>query len=148
MVLNHLSERFMHSLFKKSIDGFTPLTSARSRVSRKVILRDRLALVITNAEEIRKTTEGKQLSLKVQFRLFDGSGQAGRTGKDLDNLLKIFCDVLPRFMDNVAPPKEKGLGLIDSDNSLFEIHCSKKLVRREDQEGIDLEIFDTGPQSI
>ncbi len=56
---------------------------ARRRVSRKVILRDRLAQVIIDAEDVRKATEGKKLLLKVRIRLFDGSGQAGRAGKDL-----------------------------------------------------------------
>jgi len=72
--------------------------------------------------------------------LWGGSKVEGRTKKDLDNLLKIVCDVLADYMD--SEKTNRGLEIMRTDNSIYEIHCSKDIVDDENDEGIDIEIFE------
>ena len=59
--------------------------------------------------------------------------------KDIDNLLKIVLDVLPKFMDKGN--KNKGLAIIDDDESVHEIKTKKIFVKKDIEQGIDIEIF-------
>lgn len=125
-----------------SIKGYEPKTYGSNDVERKKELRDLILSKIVNLEEIQKSCRGKRLSVDVCFNLFSDTNVEGRKTKDLDNMLKIFCDIFPDFVDRAKTVK--GLGLIeeDRDDMIFEIHCEKKLVRLESEEGIDFSIFE------
>lgn len=125
-----------------SIKSYEPKTYGSNDVERKKELRDLILSKISNLMEIQKNCRGKRLSLDVCFNLFADTDVEGRKTKDLDNMLKIFCDVLPDFVDRGK--KIKGLGLIeeDRDDMIFEIHCKKRLVRLESDEGIDFNIYE------
>ncbi len=125
-----------------SIKGYVPKTYRTNDVERKEELRDRILSKISNLAEIQKNRRGKRLSLDVCFNLFSDTDVEGRKIKDLDNLLKILCDVLPEFVDRGK--KIKGVGLIeeDRDDMIFEINCKKRLVRLESDEGIDFSIYE------
>ena len=66
--------------------------------------------------------------------------------KDLDNLLKITLDVLPKYMDNKK--ENKGLGIIENDNLVNEIHAEKIFVKEDAKQGIDIEISKVDEQLI
>jgi len=123
-----------------SIRGFTPKTYGTDDVERKKLLRDKILSEIENIEQIRATTRGKLLSISVSFYLFEDPKQSKRYEKDLDNMLKIFCDVLPEYMDQASTIE--GLGLIEKkrDDLIFELYANKKLVGKESDEGMDVQI--------
>ena len=126
-----------------SIKGYEPRTyGSKYDVKRKKELRDLVSSKINNLPELMKQCRGKKLSFNVCFNLFSDTDVEGRKTKDLDNMLKIFCDIFPDFVDRAKTVK--GLGLIeeDRDDMIFEIHCEKKLVNSESQEGIDFSIFE------
>jgi len=128
-------------LNKLSIRGFTPKTYGTGNdVERKVELRDKIRSEINNIQDIQKACRGKRISLDVCFYLYNDPSESGRSQKDLDNLLKILCDVLPEHM--IRDKSETGLGLIedDRDDLIFKINCRKELVSKESEEGLDLEI--------
>ena len=129
-------------IVKVSIKGYVPKTSRINDVQRKEELRDRISYEIKNLDEIRKKCREKHLSLDVCFNLFSDTDVEGRKTKDLDNLLKIFCDVLPEFVDRNKTIKGVGLIEADRDDMIFEIHCKKRLVRLEADEGIDFSIYE------
>jgi len=120
---------------------FVPLTAKPGEeVQRKKDLRDHIIKNISNLSEIRDSCRGKErLSLDVCFNLYAGdSKDSSRYSKDLDNLLKIVLDVLPDYMDNKQENREMGLGIIQNDNQIFEIHASKQFVFDESLEGIKI----------
>ena len=127
------------------IRGFEPLTASSDVVERKKKLKEEIENKTKNLDEIRKFCKDKELSIIVKFFLYDGSKDKnpqpeGRTKKDLDNLLKIVFDVLPEKMDSEG--KNDGLGLItrDHDHLVYEIKSTKKIVYKENEEGIDIVI--------
>lgn len=127
-------------IFSASVRGFEPATASKDESTRKKELKDEILKQVTiNPSDRESCCRADRLFIDVKFFLYSMSGVRGRTEKDLDNLLKIFCDVLPDYMDNVVPPAE-GLGLIKSDNAIFEIHCSKSYVDSEEKEGMDFKI--------
>ena len=133
----------MIELLNASIRGFEPATANEDPSKRKRKLKEEILKSNSISDQARKLCrESAKLSIHVRFYLYRNSGVRGRSEKDLDNLLKIFCDVLPDNIDNAIPPTDKGLGLIASDSAIFEIRCSKELVDNEQDEGIDYEIFD------
>jgi hypothetical protein len=95
-----------------------------------------------NLPDIREQCRGKKLFFDVCFNLFSDTDVEGRKTKDLDNMLKIFCDVFPDYVDRGKIVK--GLGLIeeDRDDMIFEIHCKKRLVTSLSEEGIDFSIYE------
>lgn len=126
-----------------SVKSYQPKTyGGKHDVERKKELRDLILSKISNFAEVQKNCRGKRLSLNICFNLFSDTDVEGRKTKDLDNMLKIFCDVFPDFVDR--DKKVKGLGLIegDSDDMIFEIHCTKRLVGHESDEGIDFSIYE------
>jgi len=128
------------SLGKISLRKFEPLTAqAGEEVDRKINLRDEIVKKISNLSEIKQACQNiEKLSINVRFYLWGGTKVEGRTKKDLDNLLKIVCDVLPNFMD--SGKKNEGLEIMETDNSIFEINCTKDIVPHEEDEGLDIEI--------
>jgi len=130
-----------HLLAKFSIRGFTPMTGGKKTdVQRKENLTEKLLSEIDNIEEIKKSTRGKRLSVLVRFYLFEDSKQYTRYEKDIDNMLKIFCDVLPDYTDKEKTTR--GIGLIEDDNDhlIFQVNATKELVKDESKEGMDVEI--------
>jgi len=126
-------------LGKISIRKFEPKTAkAGDEVDRKIELRDYIQEKIDNLSEIQQSCRNiEKFSINVNFYLWGGSKVHGRTKKDLDNLLKIVCDVLADYMD--SEKKNTGLGIMRTDNAIYEIHCSKNIVDEND-EGMDIEI--------
>ena len=85
-------------LDKIEIREFNPATSVRNIIDRKKHLRRALEEKIQDLEKLRDRCKGKQLGIDVHFYLYSKSQETGRSKKDLDNLLKILCDVLPEHM--------------------------------------------------
>lgn len=134
-----------NSLVKITLKPHIPLTDANNIVQRKIDLRDLLEKEIAaryNLEEVKRACRDKRLYVDLMFCLLQ-STEEGRTKKDLDNMMKVVLDVLPeRMVADGTPKSQKGLGLIanNQDDLIFEIHCEKKIVPDEAQEGIKLEI--------
>jgi len=129
------------TILKISIRGFTPKTfGTKDNIARKIELRDMIRSKIDNLADMQSKFRGKRLSINADFYLYDDPNDAGRSNKDLDNLLKILCDVLPEHMDRGR--QQAGLGLIenDRDDLIFKINCKKEIVLEQSQEGIDIEI--------
>ena len=123
---------------KIQIRDFNPVTASRKKVERKKDLRKRLEDEIgSNLPKIRKKTFGHPLFVDVCFYLLE-SKKLGKSGKDLDNLLKILFDVLSDNMINGQNPI-KGLGLMKDDTFIYKIKCDKKINSRS-RRGIDLKI--------
>jgi len=128
------------SLGKISIRRFEPKTAkAQKDVERKIELRNKIRGSRSNLPEIRKKCENEKVSLKILFylskqRIEDES----KYKKDLDNLLKITLDVLPKFMDKAEI--NKGLGIIENDEAVYEIKTKKIFVKKDTEQGIDIEI--------
>ena len=130
-----------HLLAKFSIRGFTPMTGGKKTdVQRKENLTEKLLSEIDNIEEIKKSTRGKRVSVFVRFYLFEDSKQHTRYEKDIDNMLKIFCDVLPDYTDKEKTTR--GIGLLEDDNDhlIFQVNATKEIVKDESKEGMDVEI--------
>jgi len=125
-----------------SIKGFEPKTAKPGEeVKRKIELRDLIFSQTKNLNDIKETFRGKFLSLNVRFFLYNGNiKDTTRYTKDLDNLLKIVCDVLPDYMD--TDKINAGLGIIEQkrDDLIYEIHCAKEFVSTTDEEGIEIEL--------
>jgi len=132
-------------LGKFRVYGYEPLTAKPGEeVMRKISLRDHLIKKISNLSQIKDSCRNKEkVSLKVCFNLYSGNeNDTSRYSKDLDNLLKIVLDVLPDYMDNKQENRELGLGIIQNDNQVFEIHSYKQFVQDESLEGIEITIFE------
>lgn len=112
----------------------------KTDVERKEQLREKLLEEIDDLSNIQKKTRGKRLSVFVRFYLFEDPKQYTRYEKDIDNMLKIFCDVLPDYTDKGKTIP--GIGLIEEDNDhlIFEVNAVKEMVKHESQEGMDIEI--------
>lgn len=123
-----------------SVRGFNPPTYGENDILKKENLRDRILSVLPNAVVSRDVCRGKLLSITVQFYISQKREQG--SPKDLDNMLKIFCDTLPDYMDRNKT--KHGLGFVEEDNdyAIFEICCSKELVEDETQEGMDIEVYE------
>jgi len=127
-------------LGKIPLRQFEPKTAkSGEEVDRKNELKKAIQDKIDNLSEIQQACKNiEKFSINVKFYLWGGSKVDGRTKKDLDNLLKIICDVLADYMD--SEETNPGLGIMRTDNSIYEIHCSKDIVDDENDEGMDIEI--------
>ncbi len=123
-----------------SIRGYSPRTYGDDDLEKKRDLTQLLLKQIVDPQLAIERCRGKLLSLEVIFRIFEDNEKG--SAKDLDNMLKILCDTLPEYVDQSRTTE--GLGLIEgkSDHVIHEIHCVKELVPDEEEEGIDLEIFE------
>jgi len=130
----------MSSSYTISVRNFEPKTAkSQEEVDRKKELKRKIEETNSNLSEIRQTFhQSEKLAINVNFYLLGGTGVEGRTKKDLDNLLKIVCDVLPDYMDKEK--NNRGLGLMKTDNSIYKIHCTKSIVNDPKDEGLDIEI--------
>jgi Holliday junction resolvase RusA-like endonuclease len=125
------------------IQNFEPKTAKPGdEVVRKKELRDFIKNNVSNLDDIVNSCRDKEkVSIKVCFNLYDGiKNDTSRYNKDLDNLLKIVLDVLPDYMDNKQENREKGLGIIQNDNQVYEIHSNKNFVHDTTEEGIEITI--------
>jgi len=129
-------------LGKISLRKFEPLTAqAGEEVDRKIDMRDTILKKISNLSEIQQACRNiEKFSINVKFYLWGGTKVEGRTKKDLDNLLKIVCDVLPNYMD--SEKKNEGLKIMETDNAIYEINSTKDIVPEEEDEGLDIEILE------
>lgn len=126
---------------------FNPATFGKKIVERKIALRNAIEKKIPKMEKVRERCKNKPISINVCFYLLK-TNESGRSKKDLDNLLKILCDVFPEYIiANNKEEKYKGLGLILDDSQIHEIHCIKKPVLYESEEGLDLQIYE-GSESL
>lgn len=123
------------------VKPFEPKTAKPGQeVIRKIELRDFITNNISTLSDVIQSCRNKEkFSIDVCFNLYDGVKQdISRYDKDLDNLLKIVLDVLPDYMDNKSENREKGLGIIQNDKQVFEIHSYKKFVQDTSLEGIEI----------
>ena len=127
-------------LQKVAVRGFPPRTYGDDDIPKKEQIRDLLRSRIKNLPELQRQSRGKRLWLGVTFYLLEGTSLQSRTGKDIDNLLKIVMDALPEYMDKAKMKEGLGLILEDKDDMVFQIEVEKVLVRFEAEEGIDIEI--------
>jgi len=128
------------SLGRISIRRFEPMTAKpKKEVERKIELRNKIRGSRSNLPRIRKNCENKKISLKIIFYLSKQRIEnEAKYQKDLDNLLKIALDVLPKYMDKAK--KNKGLGIIENDVVVYEIKAKKIFVDKDSKQGIDIEI--------
>ena len=122
---------------------FEPKTAKPGEeVKRKIELRDFIENNVSNLDDVINSCRDKEkVSVEICFNLYDGiKNDTSRYNKDLDNLLKIVLDVLPDYMDNKKENRESGLGIIQNDNQVYEIHSYKKFVQDIAEEGIEIVI--------
>jgi len=137
-------------LGKISAKPFEPKTAKPGEeVKRKKELRNFIKDNVSDLDNILNSCrDKKQFSVDVCFNLYDGvKNDTSRYDKDLDNLLKIVLDVLPDYMDNKQENREPGLGIIQNDKQVFEIHSYKQFVQDESQKGIEIIISEFIPKS-
>jgi len=128
-------------LGKISLRKFEPKTSKTKKdVARKIELRNKIRGSRSNLPQIRKNCKKKKINLKIKFYLSrQQEKNVAKYNKDLDNLLKIVLDVLPKYMDNKK--ENKGLGIIENDNLVYAIRAEKVFVTSDVEQGIDIEIY-------
>ena len=115
-----------------SVKPFEPKTAkSQEEVRRKKELRDFIKENFSNLDAVINSCRDKEkVIVDVCFNLYDGiKNDTTRYDKDLDNLLKIVLDVLPDYMDNKQEDRELGLGIIQNDKQVFEIHSYKNLYK-------------------
>lgn len=130
------------SLGKISLRYFEPKTArSQKEVKQKKELKEEIEKKeIKKLPKIKKSCQGKtKFAIDVKFFLWDDSGVEGRTKKDLDNLLKVVFDVLAEYMD--SNKKYPGLGLMQNDKMISEVHATKKIVKKRKDEGLDIKIL-------
>ena len=127
-------------IIKISITNYPPKTYGGGDLEKKKELRDLILAKISNLEEAKKQSRGKRLQADVCFNLYGETTEEGRKTKDLDNMLKIFCDTFPDYIDRAKTTPGIGLMEDDRDDMFFRINCEKKLVSDETLEGIDFTI--------
>ena len=125
---------------KTSLRGFPPRTYGEADVQKKIQVRDLLRPKIDDLPSLQQLCRGNRLWLGVTFLLLAGTTVESRTGKDIDNLLKIVMDTLPEYMDRARMHEGLGLILEDKDDMIYEVHAEKTLVGSDSEEGIDIEI--------
>lgn len=139
-------------LLEIQLREFIPDTAGKDPTARKIKLRNSILDQNQDFAELAAKCKHKRLSLDVRFYLYSDTTETGRWMKDLDNMLKIVCDVLPDSMvaDGTNKTGNTGLGLIkdSEDHVIYEIHCSKKLVMDMKDEGLDLKIYEWKDETI
>lgn len=129
------------------VKGYNPLTFRKKVRIRKIELRDIIQKQIDKKglkiEKIRNRCKGKPLAIIVDFNLLK-SEEEGTSKKDLDNLVGVFCDILSEYIiKNTTDDDLKGLGFVKDDEMIYEIHCTKKIVKKQENMGFTISIFES-----
>jgi hypothetical protein len=90
-----------------------------------------------------KKTENKLFSLKVTYYLNNNTDNEGKYKKDLDNMTKIVSDVLADHLSQQDKDQNKktGPGLIRDDKDIHEMHNTKKFVKKDSDQGLDIILY-------
>ncbi len=133
---------FKKPLVKVRIRDFEPLTANKNPMERKAILKDKIKEQI-NLEKAKKDCENKLFSLKVTYYLNNNTDIEGKYIKDLDNMTKIVSDVLADHLSKQDKDQNKktGLGLIRDDKDIHETHNTKKFVKKDSDQGLDIALY-------
>ncbi len=133
---------FKKIILEKKIRGFRPLTAnSKNRVERKLALTKKLEEEKIDLDKARKQCKNEKIAVDLCFYLNNSTTATGRAKKDLDNMLKIFCDVLKdQVIHDGKETRTKGLGLISDDSEIHQIHAIKRFVKTDEDEGIDIKI--------
>src|SRR5881397_3705116 len=108
----------------------------------KLAERIRREVPLHTLEQFLENRANKLVTLRVQFFLWEGGSNVTNTRpvKDVDNLLNVIFDVL-----KVGP---HGVGLIESDSYICEVHATKHLVAEEKDEGCEFSIEEYKDESM
>jgi Holliday junction resolvase RusA-like endonuclease len=151
-----IEEEIMDNIDRKPIDiptykfevrvlGFEPMSGSKGK-GKQLAKKKELVKKITSkksTEEIERAHAdlyGKLVDVRARFSLWKGSEGYTNTSskKDLDNLLKLVLDVLQPFADSER--STNGLNLIRSDEDVFRLEATKKIVNEREMAGLDLQI--------
>ena len=108
----------------------------------KLAERIRQEIPLDTLAEFSKNWANRLVALRVQFFLWEGRSNVTNTRrkKDVDNLLNVVFDVL-----KVGP---HGVGLIESDSYICDVHATKHLVAEEKDEGYKISIEEYGDERM
>jgi Holliday junction resolvase RusA-like endonuclease len=92
-------------------------------------------------EKAKSEFKGRKVGVEVKFRLWKGDVHHPESvgKKDLDNLLKGVLDVLQVSVDKQG--MMEGLGIVETDDSVFRIVATKELVNEISERGLTLTIL-------
>jgi len=132
---------FSKTILQKKIRGFRPLTAnSKKRVQRKLELKKILEEKI-DLDNARTRCRKEKIAVDLCFYLNNKTAETGRAKKDLDNMMKIVFDVLKdQVINDGKEIRTKGLGLINDDSEIHQIHATKRFVKTDENEGIDIKI--------
>jgi hypothetical protein len=123
-------------LLEVEVTVFEPpaMGSGKDSVDKKQRVANILLEKIPRSElaELQNKRSSNLITLTVVFSLWKGSSKTTNTRfvKDLDSLLEVLFDAL-----KPGPP---GIGIIESDSYICEVHASKELVDTQEEEGFRL----------
>ena len=129
--------------FSASVRNLIPMSgnSGKEILAKKIELSKRIAdSTRATLEEARTELLGKRVDVQVCFYLWKGDASHTDTvrKKDLDNLLKLLFDSLQVSLD---PQKRiPGVGIMNSDDDVFHVEATKKIVDSEALAGIDIRV--------
>jgi Holliday junction resolvase RusA-like endonuclease len=111
----------------------------KSRLREKIL--EEIERNALNLSELKAGLKGRLLSIDVEFFLLEGPAEITNTRfkKDLDNLVKPILDVLQVRL-NSTTKEDLGLGLLEGDEYVCEIHAKKSLVHDPADEGVRITI--------
>jgi Holliday junction resolvase RusA-like endonuclease len=100
----------------------------------KLAERIRQEMPLQTLTEFLEDRADRLVALRVQFFLWEGRSNVTNTRpkKDVDNLLNVVFDVL-----KIGP---HGVGLIESDSYICDVHATKHLVAESKDEGYKISI--------
>jgi Holliday junction resolvase RusA-like endonuclease len=102
----------------------------------KLAQRIRQEMPLQTLTEFLEDRADRLVALRVQFFLWEGRSNVTNTrpNKDVDNLLNVVFDVL-----KTGP---HGVGLIESDSYICDVHATKHLVAEAKDEGYKISIVE------
>ena len=131
--------------FDVQVRDFEPMSGSRGkgkRLAKKQELAKKIvsAKTISEIEMARTRLYGKHVVVRILFYLWKGGAGHSETSakKDLDNLLKLVLDALQPFAD--SNHTVNGINVIRSDDDVFRVEASKRIVAERHDVGLDLQI--------
>lgn len=144
--------RFKKNIVNFRIRNFEPLTDNDNTIVRKTALRERMIEQIDSNQikKIRDDHEQKLFSVKVIYYLNENTTVRGKHDKDLDNMTKIVSDVLTDYLSDQDKVKQEknGLGLMQDDVDIHELHLIKKFVKTDAEQGLDILLYKWGNKEV